>query len=127
MNPTITTAELAALQGKRQAGTSKYRNVRTEVDGIMFDSKREAERYKELHLLQRAGEIRHLETQVKLHLHVNGVHVCDYVADFTYQEFDKNDAPRLVVEDVKGYRTDVYRLKKKLMLACHGIEIQEVK
>jgi len=110
--------ELLARSGRE----SKYKNVRTEVDGFVFASGLEARRYGELKMLEQAGEIHDLQLQVPFHLDVNGEHVCDYVADFVYM---KPYAER-VVEDAKGKRTAVYQLKKKLMLAIHGIEIIEI-
>lgn len=106
-----------------QAGRpSKYRNRKTEVDGILFDSKREAARYAELKMLERAGEIRGLELQPVFPVAVNGQKICKYIADFRYTD----RAGREVVEDAKGVKTDVYRLKKKLVRALFGIEIEEV-
>lgn len=110
-----------AKKGKR----SKYRNVRTCRDGIMFHSKREADRYVVLKAREKVGEIRNLELQPFFILEVNNVAICTYFADFGYQERSVGDWWR-VVEDVKGVRTDVYKLKKKLMKAIHGIEIREV-
>ncbi len=101
---------------------SKYGNKKTEVDNILFDSKAEAQRYRELKLMERAGVIRDLELQPRFELVVGGQRVCTYVADFRY--FD-TAAGAVIVADVKGKATDVYRLKAKLMLACHGIEVQE--
>lgn len=109
--------KLLARNGTR----SKYGNVKTEVDGIVFASGKEAMRYGELKMLEGAGEIRELALQVPFRLVVEGDHVCDYVADFVYRD----ELGRQVVEDVKGKRTEMYRLKKKLMKACHGIEIVE--
>lgn len=108
--------------------TSKFRNVRTEVDGIIFDSKREASRYQELKLLMRAGEIKDLvadKKQLRWKLVVGGVNVATYEADFQYQERVGDNAWRLTVEDSKGFRTAVYRLKNKLMRGLFGIEIRE--
>lgn len=102
---------------------SKYGAKKTEVDGFVFASKREAARYSELKLLERAGEIKKLELQPKFDLMVKNIHVAYYIADFMY--FDEKD--RLVVEDVKGVKTDVYRLKKKLMKVLLDIDITEVK
>jgi hypothetical protein len=107
---------------RRKRGSNKYGNVKTTVDGFAFDSKKEAARYGELKLLQRAGEIRDLELQPRFPLVVNGHKVCTYVGDFKYTEL----AGVEVIEDVKGVKTDVYRLKAKLMLACLGIEITEI-
>lgn len=100
----------------------KYGNVPTEVDGRRFASRREAARYCELRLLERAGAIRHLECQVPYRLTVGGLLVCRYVADFRYTEADGRE----VVEDAKGYRTPEYKLKAKLMKAVHGITVVEV-
>lgn len=101
---------------------SKYNAQRTEVDGIQFDSKKEAARWEQLQLMLRSGEISDLRRQVAFGLTVNGELVGTYKADFTYRD----KAGKRVVEDVKGVHTDVYLLKRRLMLACHGIEIQEV-
>ena len=87
--------------------------VRTYVDGIGFQSKNEAERYKELKLLEKAGEIHTLKLQVKYPLYVEAQLICTYKADFTYFEKLKC-GERFVVEDAKGWRTDLYRFKKKL-------------
>ncbi len=105
---------------------SKYRNVRTEIGGITFDSKREARRWQELQLLEKAGEIVDLQRQVAFKLVVGTVNVGVYRADFTYKARLAGVRWPLIVEDVKGVRTPVYRLKKRLMLACHNIEIREV-
>lgn len=99
---------------------NKYGAQRTEVDGIVFDSKREAMRYATLKHAERAGMIRNLELQPKFDLTVNGVKIGSYRADFIYFEDDQR-----VVEDSKGCRTAVYKLKKKLMLALYNIRIKE--
>ena len=118
---------------------SKYHNVRVVLDGITFDSKREARRYTELRLLERAGHIGELKVHPSFSIVVRGVEVCKYEADFTYYVlggFGQADAwPNIavnkcgdrwfVVEDVKGMRTDVYRLKKKLLKATLGWDIYE--
>lgn len=111
-------------------GMSKYgnRKVQTTQDGT-FDSVREFRRWQELKLLQRAGEIVNLHRQVKFGLippqRIDGKLIekgVTYVADFCY--FSKNGD--FIVEDAKGYRTEVYKIKKKLMLQVHGIRIKEV-
>lgn len=102
---------------------SKYRNVRTEIDGRRFDSKKEAARFCALRLLEQAGEIRDLVLQPKYRLEANGVLICVYKADFEYTDAATGER---VTEDVKGVRTDVYKLKKKLVSALLGIEIREV-
>lgn len=99
---------------------SKYGAERTVVDGITFDSKKEARRYGELRLLERAGVIRELKLQPRFPIAINGHHVCEYRADFQYEE-----AGITVTEDVKGAKTPSYLIKKKLMLAVHGIHIKE--
>ena len=98
------------------------------MDGITFDSIHEARRFKELQLLERAGKIQGLRRQVKFQLipsqkDSTGKHIRPvfYVADFVY-----NDHRGTVVEDAKGFKTDLYKLKKKLMLYVHHIEITEV-
>lgn len=102
---------------------SKFNAVKTLVGDKKFDSKREAKRYGELAFMLGAGLISDLELQKRFDLIVNGVKVCTYVSDFCYAEKGK---PGVVVEDSKGFRTPEYKLKKKLMVACHGIEIREV-
>ena len=107
---------------------NKYKAQPTTVDGIKFDSKREAERYGELKLLERAGEIRDLVPHPRFALVVNGFHICLYTADFAYTDSGTGRGP-YVVEDVKSpatARRADYVLRKKLMAAIHGIEIREV-
>jgi hypothetical protein len=99
----------------------KYRNVKTTVDGIVFDSIKESRRYGELKLLQRGRQISGLQVQPSFSIVINGVKVCTYKADFGY--VDHTGSP--VIEDCKGFKTPVYRLKRKLMLAVHGIEVLE--
>jgi hypothetical protein len=109
---------------------SKYRAVKTTVDGIRFDSKKEARRYQELKLMEKAGKIRYLVVKPEAYdLHCPAYDespglelekVCEYRPDFTYRENGKE-----VVEDVKGVRTPLYRLKKKWMKLEYGIEIKE--
>ena len=97
---------------------NKYRAVKTVVDQIRFDSKKEAERYKQLKLLLKAQVIENLKLQVTFELYAG----IKYKADFTYIE---NGKP--VVEDVKGYRTDVYRMKAKMFKHKYPeLELREV-
>lgn len=99
-------------------------------DGTKFDSKKEYNRYFELRLMERAGRITKLCRQMKFVLipaqkDKRGKileHECSYIADFVY--FDCLMGKE-VVEDCKGYKTDVYKLKKKMMLYFHGITIME--
>lgn len=102
----------------------KFGNIKTELDGHVFDSNKEARRYVELRYRLMSGEITELKLQVEFKLEVNCQKVASYIADFTYME-----KGALIVEDVKSSHTrklPVYRLKKKLMKSIHGIEIMEV-
>lgn len=105
----------------KQGGKSKYGNTPTVVNGIRFDSKREAGHWQELLLRQSVGEISGLRRQVRFALEVSEQLICTYVADFTYSENGK-----MVVADSKGAKTREYILKKKLMRACWDIEIVEL-
>lgn len=108
---------------------SKYRNVRTFVDGIGFHSKREAEAWTYLKRRENAGEIRDLRRQVAFQLFgstENGKQVspiCIYIADFTYTE---TKTGRYVVADAKGCVTALFRLKAKMLKASHGIDVEIV-
>ena len=111
----------------------KYKNNNHEVDGITFDSRKEAARYKELKLRQDVGLITELQLQKKFQLIPTqrdpetgkAIRPMHYIADFAYREDG-----RLVVEDVKGYKGgkayDVFKIKAKLMLYVHGIKVREV-
>lgn len=107
---------------------NKYGNRKTELDGRTFDSRKEATRYAELQLMQRAGLISDLQTQVPFEVvpsqKRNGKTVerpVKYVADFVYTENGET-----VVEDAKGMKTKEYIIKRKLMLYEFGIQIKEV-
>lgn len=109
---------------------SKYNSKKTIVDGQKFDSRKEAERYQELLLLERVGAIKNLSRQVKFVLipsqrdEATGKIIereCSYRADFEYTEDGKT-----IVEDVKGFRTKEYIIKRKLLLWRYGIKIREV-
>lgn len=118
---------------------SKYGAKKVEYNGMVFDSKRECRRYKELEILQQLGAISELRTQVKFVLipaqrepdkvgkrggKIKGDLIereVSYIADFVYVENDKT-----VVEDAKGMRTPEYILKRKMMLYFYGIRIKEV-
>lgn len=123
---------------------SKYHSKKVTFGDEVFDSKKEAKRYQELLLLERAGEISNLQRQVKYVLipaqkePSNKVYTrgknkgyckpgkvlereCSYVADFVYTEDGKT-----VVEETKGFRTKEYIIKRKLMLYIHGIRIKEI-
>lgn len=118
----------------------KYRNKKVQLGNRVIDSKRESLRYQYLLLLQKAGNISDLRTQVKYELIPTirepdvigprgGVrkgkvieHGVSYVADFVY----KDESGCEIVEDSKGFRTADYIIKRKLMLWIHGIRIKEV-
>lgn len=109
----------------KEVKKAKYGNEKTDFDGHVFDSKKELHRYITLRMLLNAGEITDLQCQVEFILEAGHKKVCKYVADFTYTDKDG----KMIVEDVKSKitrRLAVYRLKKKLMLNCLGIEIKEV-
>lgn len=105
--------------------TSKYRNIKVEIDGYTFDSKKEGDWYGKLKMLQLGGDISDLKLQVPFEITFNGVKVCKYIADFTYT-IPEEPEKGLIVLDCKGMKTATYRLKKKLMKAVLGIEITEV-
>lgn len=123
---------------------NKYGNRKTVVNGIEFDSRKEAVRYQELRLLERAGKISGLRLQEKFVLipsqreastevYKSGPQKgrrkpgkllekeCSYIADFCYTENGE-----IVVEDTKGFRTEAYKIKRKLMLERYGIRIREI-
>lgn len=107
----------------------KYRNVKVVVDGIEFDSKKEANRYSELKLLERANKIKNLQLQPKFLLQdsfkKNGksYKAITYIADFAYYD---NDLKKIVIEDTKGMKTEVYKIKKKMFEYKYNIEIKEI-
>ena len=102
---------------------SKYNSRKTVLDGIRFDSAKEARRYAELKLMERAGAISHLQRQVKFEVipKWGKERSSTYIADFVYQENGST-----VVEDVKGVKTPEYILKRKLMNWVHDIQIKEI-
>jgi hypothetical protein len=101
----------------------KYRAKQTIVNGIKFPSKREAARYSELQLLQKAGKIKDLKRQRKFELYVNGKKIGLYISDFDYLEGKDGE---YIIEDCKGYRTDLYKWKKRHFEAQYGIKIREI-
>jgi hypothetical protein len=105
---------------------AKYRNVKvTDESGVVHDSTKQYRRWLDLELRQRAGEISQLHREPVFDLIVNGQLVCKYIADASYVE---NATGEKVVEDTKSEITRknrVYRLKAKLLRACHGIEVRE--
>ena len=119
---------------------NKYKSHKTSVNGVIFDSKKEYDRYIELTLLSRSGAIKGLKRQVKFELipaqyepdiiNPRGKvkkgklieRAVSYIADFVYT--DGNG--KTVVEDTKGFRTKDYIIKRKLLLYMHGIRIKEI-
>lgn len=97
----------------------KYHNTPTIINGITFDSKKESLRYKDLLLLERAGKIKHLILQPKFLLQggftYNGKkeRAITYIADFQYLDIKLD---KLVIEDCKGMKTEIYKIKRKLFL-----------
>ena len=113
---------------------NKYRAKKLEIDGIKFDSKREADRYIELKALERAGKIEDLKVHLPFELipaqYLDGKCVeraVKYIADFSY--YDKENV-EIVVEDVKGCRHsvayDLFVIKRKLMLKEYGVRVREI-
>lgn len=123
---------------------NKYHSRKITIDGVTFDSKKEAKRYRELALLEKSGAISGLERQVQFELlpkqreapteyYKRGINAgkpkpgkviekgVNYIADFVYIENGEK-----IVEDTKGYKTKDYILKRKMMLYFHGIRIREV-
>ena len=105
---------------------SKYHSRKTTIDGIQFDSAKEAKRYTKLRDMQEAGEIEGLRLQVPFEIlpsfECEGVKYrgMKYIADFVYYRDGKQ-----VVEDTKGWKTAEYRMKKKLMAYINHINIDE--
>lgn len=102
---------------------TKYKAKKTVVDGIKFDSQKEAGRYLQLKLMERAGVISGLRLQVPFVLIDKSDYgrAVKYIADFVYTENGVE-----IVEDVKGYKTDVYKLKKRLFAERYKKEIREI-
>ena len=109
--------------------TNKYKNIKTTVGNLKFDSKKEAKRFEELLLLLKAHEIEELRLQhsftlIESYTALDGekIKAMKYIADFTYIDRLRG----FIVEDVKGKQTDVYKMKKKLMKDIYDISITEV-
>ncbi|MDE1828243.1 MAG: DUF1064 domain-containing protein [Candidatus Micrarchaeota archaeon] len=113
--------EWRASHGRKRG---KYNNVRTMYKGLRFDSKAELNRWQQLEQLLEVGAIRDLRHHTRFPLIVNNVKIATYECDAEYW-MDADCAH--VVEDTKGVRTAAYRLKEKLLKACWGIDIQEIK
>jgi len=116
-------ARLNKELGKRLDKPSKYRNKPVTIDGIWFQSALEGKRYTQLKWLQKADVVTSFKMQVPFPCTVNGILIYTYKADFVVQWPDG----RVTVEDTKGVETPVFRIAKKLVRACHGIEIEIIK
>lgn len=101
---------------------SKYFARKSTADGITFDSKKERDRYLQLKQLKQAGEIKDLVLQPRYDFIHNGIKLGFYKADFKYLDCQSGNE---IIEDVKGFITPMYRLKKKMMRAYHNIEVIE--
>ncbi len=104
----------------KKAKPRKYRNEPFWADGLYWDSKKEHARWVWLKTMEDVGAISKLTVHVPYRLVVKGHHIATYEADFVYTQDEMT-----VVEDVKGFRTKEYQLKKKLMFAVHGVTIKE--
>lgn len=118
---TITLAEFQELTKPKH----KFFAKRTEVDGQFFDSKREAETYREFKILERCGHIRNLTLQPEFPIVVNGIKVCTYRADFSFFDLRKGETTVVDVKS-KATKTPLYELKRKLFQAIYGRKITEV-
>jgi hypothetical protein len=105
---------------------NRYFAKKVVVDDILFDSIGQSQRYGELKILQAGGKIKNLVCEPAYSIDINGHHICIFSPDFKYTDVTTGQE---VVEDFKSPATakdPVYRLKKKLLRACHGIEVKEV-
>lgn len=121
----------AEYLGTKTPKRNKYNARKVTVDGITFDSAKEARRWGELQILEKAGEISHLERQGKIYLMSGNTHLLGESGRKLYYRFDfAYFCPRRnkrVIEDAKGMKTDVYKLKKAILIASYpGIVIEEV-
>lgn len=123
----ITLQEYKQLQ---QKGNSKYGAKKVIINGIKFDSQKEGNHYLELKLLEKQGLIKDLRIQVRFELQPKykknnkTIRAINYIADFVY--FDKAKK-KMIIEDTKGFRTEVYKLKKKIFEYVYpDLEIKEV-
>jgi hypothetical protein len=124
---TLVTQNEPIRRGKYKVRHDKQGKENRTVDGILFDSAKEAQRFWELRILQSSGQIKGLicdKNLLTFALEVNGVHICKYEADFAYRKMD--DPDRVIVEDVKGLRTREFKIKKRLMKAVRGIDVVEI-
>lgn len=120
---TVTKAQLRRMIGDRPNKYSAKRTYVAEIDR-WFASSREATAAVELLRRQQAGEVRGLRFQPVLRIVINGMKVCDYIADFQYIVCATGE---VVTEDCKGFATPVYKLKKRLVKAVLGIDVLETR
>lgn len=99
---------------------NKYRAIKTEVDGILFHSRKESHRYLQLKMLLKQGYIKDLECQPCYEIVVNHIKVCKVILDFRYVSTATN---KEIIEDVKGMDTALSRIKRKLLKALYNIEV----
>jgi hypothetical protein len=105
----------------------KYNSKGVWIDDIYFASKAEGERYRQLKAIEATGIITRLELQPSWSVVVNNKLICRYRADFRYDVIDdRGTVLKQVVEDVKGVPNALYKLKKKLIEATHGVQIMEI-
>jgi hypothetical protein len=108
---------------------SKYNNEKITIDNEVFDSKLEGRRYQDLKLAQEFGQIRKLKLHPRFYFTIRKVRIFSYYADFSYERLteslSRQEVWQSVIEDCKGKRTDIYKLKKKLIEAQHKIRIIE--
>lgn len=102
---------------------NKYFAKKTVAMGLKFDSRWEAERWGQIKSMERAGIVTNLDRQIKFPIVMNDIKICDYIADFVYDLKNEDGTISHIVEDAKGVLTPEFRLKKKMMLAVHGIDI----
>ena len=142
--PIIISASNAKKFGISGNKPSKWGNKKTVIDGFVFDSRKEARRYSELKILEKAGKIKNLRLQVPFELVPSQYEDCEdvytkgknkgekkkgkclekavvYIADFVYELNGE-----MVVEDTKGFKTKDYIIKRKLMLFRYGIRVMEI-
>lgn len=103
---------------------SKYRNKKTVFDGVLYDSKAEANFAAKLKIREQLGEVKDVERQVVLAYELNGKKIFKYMADFVYFDVAEN---RKKYIDVKGFKTPVFKLKAKILEAALNIKIECVK
>jgi len=118
MSEIITAAEFKKLKAKK----SKYKAKKVVFDGIKFDSIKECNRYKQLLLMQKAGEVVKIELQPRYDIIINSNFCGFYKADFKLYYSDG----RIDIEDVKGMKLPIYNLKKKIVEAMYNIKIIEI-